>query len=237
MSIEQELISLKEKREYLREKIAEFSSKLEELDAIKIPLEEKFEILKQKTSPLAEKITKEVNKKLEDVVGKIIIFSHEKNEFQKKLEEVEKNISSRENDPSLYIHEQAEIIISEFLNYVSEHSEEIGNEIKKTYSFKDVKELIQDRYSDYHTPTGEVGIYDGITKSFIIKSKNFYFKENLYTIKRDEYDEVICTSTKWYNDYLNEFISVLLKTLKEKYNYSEIFELTIKPNSFTIELL
>jgi len=133
--------------------------------------------------------------------------------------------------------QQSNMMISTFLEYLKEHSEEIGLELKKTYGFIPVTSYENDRYGGCYVPTGNFGIYDKSTKLFVVSSSNFYFGKVLYTFSRGTYDELICHHSNWYKQYESRFVSVFLDTLANHYNYGETFKLTFNGCDFTLELV
>ena len=155
------------------------------------------------------------------------------------LESSVRHITTRENDSSSYIREQSNMMISNFLEYLNEHAVEIGLQLQKTYSFIPVTSYEDDRYGGCHVPTGNFGIYDKSTKSFIVTSSDFYFSKELYDIKRGFLDELICRYSNWYKEYEYSFVLVFFDTLAKRYNYGETFKLTFNSNNrdFTLELV
>ena len=128
-------------------------------------------------------------------------------------------------------------MIFDFLEYIGNHMEELGLEIKKTFSVIEVPQFRDDRYNGCYIPTGNIGIYDESNKTFIASSKDFYFKKELYSLSRDTYDSLICTVTGWYEGYRDYFISYFLEALKESYTYGNYFKLTIESPYITLELV
>lgn len=210
----------------------------EELNRIKRPLEVKLKELNTKTSKLAAELAEKTKKEIDKLNEKILKESQKEAKLQEELNSFEEEVSKRKNDTTLYIQEQSEQMAIEVLKYIKDNKYELGNSIKTTFCIEAFRKTEEDRYGDYSIPTGEVQVTTNGKKITI--SEDFYFEENLYTTKRDrDYDYVSVTYTKWYNEYLKKFGAIFLKTLKEKYNFAETFELKINEpqNSFTIELV
>lgn len=220
--------------------MADITSTLESLYSQRDFLVQRKESLDGRTSSLAQTLLKKTQSELDAKNQEISLAEKKKAELQIALDQNEKAISDRENNTVLYIQEQSKLIVLEFLRYLKTHSEEIGIELKKTYRIMEVLEYENDRYGGCYTPTGHVGIYDISTKTFIAKSKDFYFKNLLCTYERGELDELHCHFTGWYKEYRSRFISEIIETLKKDYyyySYDETFSLTITDSEFTLELV
>lgn len=237
LSVKNELIALKGAREDLEKQLAEICSTLDKLYAQKVPLVQKAEILSTRTSSLAQTLLEKVQEELENVNQEIAQTESRQAEVKKEIAENQQNILQREDDVGLYINEQSSIMVSTFFEYMRSHLEELGVEIKKNFRIMEVTRYKDDRYNGCHVPTGDIGIYDESKETFIVSSNDFYFKNNLYTITRGQYDALVCNETEWYKAYRNQFISHLLETLEKSYTFGEFFKLTIEDSYFTLELV
>lgn len=237
MSVKQELLDLTEVRENLRKQLENANSTLTTLSNSKSLSQQKVDNLKTRTSPLAKSLLEKAQEELDALNHEISSVQAQKAQLEKALAENQKNISEREDDTYLYIQEQSNMMVSTFLEYLRNHSEEIGLEINKTYSFIPITSYEDDRYGGCYAPTGNFGIYDKTSESFIISSTNFYFTKLVCTYSRDSYDALVCHPTDWYKQYTTRFISMFIETLAEHYDYQEYFELTINGNDFTLELV
>lgn len=237
MSVKNELTTLKRTREDLEKKMAEICSTLDNFYAKRNPLVQKVEALKTRTSSLAQTLLEKVQEELEKLNKEISQVEKEQAEVKKEIEENQQSISLREDDTTLYIKEQSSIMVSKFLEYIEEHLEALGEEIKMTFYIKEVPFYKEDRYYGCHVPTGDIGIYNESKDFFIVKSNDFYFEDTLYTLTRGEYDALVCNLTEWYKVYRNRFILILLEILEKNYTYSEFFKLTIGTSCFTLELV
>ena len=238
MSVKQELLDLKEAREGLRKQLEDVNSTLTSLCNSKLPLEQKVENLRIRFSPLAKSLLEKVQADLDALNKELSVAQEQKAQLEQSLVENQKNIAAREDDYSPYIREQCNTMISTFLEYLKEHAVEIGLQLQKTYNFLPVTSYKNDRYGGCYVPTGNFGIYDKSTKSFIVTSSDFYFSKALYDIKRGAYDELICMYSQWYKEYQYGFVLVFFDTLAKRYNYGETFKLTIdNDQDFTLELV
>lgn len=236
MSIKDELKTLESEREGLNEEERDTYSKLDKLYTQKVPIVQKAEILKTRTSSLAQKLLEIVQKELECINQEIVQVEKRKEEIRKELEENKKNIFLKEENPALYIEEQSSIMVFAFLEYIEKHLEEVGLEIQKTFHIAEITCDRGDRIDTCHVPTGNIGIYDENSKNFIVSSQEFYFRKKLFTITEESHG-MYCHKTEWYEDYHKKFVSFLLETLEKNYTYGELFKLTIEDSSFTLELV
>lgn len=226
MSIKNELITLKRTREDLEKQLSDISKILDNLIKQRNGLVQETETLSTRTSNLAKTLLKKVQEELKSINQQIIQEERRKANVEKEIEETNKNISQREKDTTLYIAEQSSIMIPKFLEYIEKNLEEIGREIRKTYSIREVTN------SEGRT-TRDIGIYDEKKNVFIVTSEDFYFTKYIDGKLTDVY-------TEWYEDYRKSFISHLLETLKNNYHYYKydaFFKLTIEDSCFTLELV
>ena len=237
--VAEELIKLKEKREVVRKNIEDLIAPIKSLKKQKSECEEKIKVLKTKKSGLAKMLIQDLEKELKQLNKTINFKEEEKTKLEVSLNEIENKIHEREDDTTLYIQEQSNLIVDQFMTFIKNNLREIGMAMKKDYTIEGIIKRVDDRYGDYLIPTGNVGIFESGKREIIAQSEGFYFKNNLYTLNRDDdYEYVKCQVTKWYEEYLEKFVSILLKTLEEKFDYYD-FKLTInKPQkSFTLELV
>ena len=211
---------------------------IECLNSEKSFLENKLKAFNTKTSKLASELAEKTKKEIDKLNENLVKESQKKANLEEELKNLEEKISERKDDVTLYIQEQSERMVKEVLKYIKDNKHELGNSIKTTFNIEAFRKTEEDRYGDYSIPTGEVQVT--IKGEKITISEDFYFQENLYTTKRDpQYDYVSVKYTEWFCEYLKKFSSIFLKTLKEKYNLAETFELKINEpqNSFTLELV
>ena len=237
MSIKNELKTLKQKKKNLEKKLTEICSTLDNLYVKKSLLVQKVEKLSARTCSLAQILLEEAQEELKKFNQEVSEVEIVKAEVSKELHKVKEKILEREDGFSLYINEQSSIMISIFIEYIKDHLKDISAEIEKTYQIIEITHFKDDRYGGCDIPTGKIGIYDESNKSFIVTSRDFYFKHELYTFARGPYDELICHETDWYTNYCDNFISLLAETLQKRYCFDEFFKLTIKNSCFTLELV
>jgi len=238
LSVKQEILDLKEAQEELREKLDSVTSALTSLSNSKLPLKQKVEDLRTRFSPLAKSLLEKTQKDLDALNQEIGTLEEQKTQLEQALSENQKQIVEKEEDYSSYIQEQSNMMVSAFLEYLKEHAEEIGLELKRTFSFLAVTTYEDDRYGGCYVPTGNFSIYDQSTKSFIVSTKDFQFNKVLCNFSRGVLDELVCTYSDWYKQYQSSFVSVFFDTLAKQYNYEETFKLTISNNhDFTLELV
>jgi len=237
LSVQNELIALKEARDDLKKQLAEICSTLNNLYAKRAPLVQKAENLSTRTSSLEQTLLEKVQEELGNINQDIAQAKKRQAEIKKELETNQQNILLKEDRVSLYINAQSSTMVSTFFEYVRNHLEEFGGKIKKTFRIIEITHYEDDTYGGCYVPTGNFGIYDESNKSFIVSSKAFYFKKILCTFTRGEYEQPKCWRTEWYKAYRNLFVSHLLETLKKDYTCEKFFKLTIEDSCFTLELV
>ena len=239
LSAKDELNTLKRKEEDLEKRLREISSTLEKLHIKKSPILKKVETLSNRTSSLAQTLLEKAQEELEKVNQEVVRAETSKAEVSKELNEIKQKIFKINNDFSIYIKIQSSMMASTFIEYVRNHLKEIGSEIKKTYNILEITKFYNSReYYGCYIPTGNIGIYDESIKSFIVISKNFYFKHKLYTLYiDDDFGELSCHRNDWYKNYRDNFILCLCETLQKNYCFDEDLKLTIEDSYFTLELV
>lgn len=237
MSLKKELDSLKKEKNNIRKRIAEITSQLDTLRLQQKEFEDQVANFSARTSSLAERLAKKYQTFANEVSKEISIIKKTLDDLNSSLEKKQKEIDSREKNPTLYIQEQVEHMVSKTLEYIEAHFEEIGISIKRNFSISNITETVPDRYGDYTLPTGIICIYDDSTQSIIAKSRDFYFTQKLYDLSFDTaYYTTHCHTTDWFNEYYNKFKKHFLEELQHKYNYIDL-KLTIKNSGFTLELV
>lgn len=237
MSIKNELKALKQKKKKLEKELTKICSTLDNLYVKKSSLVQTVDTLSMRTSSLAQTLLEEAQEELKKFNQEVSKVEAAKAEVSNELHKVKEKILEIEDQFSLYINEQSSIMISTFIDYIKNHLKDISAEIKKTYQIIEITHFKDDRYGGCDVPTGKIGIYDESNKSFIVTSRDFYFKHELYTLDRGRYDELICHETDWYTKYRDNFISLLAETLQKSYCFDEFFKLTIENSCFTLELV
>lgn len=237
MSVKEELTDLKWQRGELEGAQEAIRLSLEVLERQATTLRGRKKNLEGRKSSLAQKLIAENESKLDEVGKEIAKIQKQKEELEKRLSENEGKIIEREENTVAYIQEQVEQMIPEVLQYIGENIEGIGTNISEVFDIRDVGRLIESRYGNYWGYTGNLGVYEGLTKEPITRSKDFYFDKTLYTEDSDGYDAVICIPTEWYKEYFSDFCKIFLRKLKESYCYGETLSLTIDETGFTLELV
>ena len=245
MSIKHELESLAQSHEDLQKALLANSSKLDELNKRRIVLTKKIELLESRSSSLAQKLLEELQAELEAILVEIKLLEEKKPELIATKKETSSKINNYKSNVAPYIEEQSLLMVSNFLNYLSENLENIAlscinssiPNTLKVYRVAEVSDYLTDRYGGCYVPTGAVGIYDENSETLITKSNDFYFSNELYDLNRGVYDNLLCIRTAWYLEYRYCFISRVLELLNEKYPFGDTFKLTIQKFGFTLQLL
>lgn len=239
MSIKQELNTAREEVKTLSGQISFYEGMMLDERERQSKIMAKLEILKTRQSKLARAVTANVEKELQDVNQKIEDTENTLAHLIGAKRDLQSKISQMENDVGLYVEEQASLLSKAFLEFVKEHQEELGADIKKTFLVKEITEKRSDRLGDCEIPTGNIGIYDESKKCFVATTLDGepFFGEKLYDILCDCYDHAICKHTEWYKKYLLNFKVRFFAFLQQQYCFEDSFELTINNPYFTLELV
>ncbi len=237
MSVHQEIVQLQAEREPLQKEIASISSLLSPLYAEKKNLVEKTKAFSTRHSSLAKTLLEQTQQKINALDEQISEAEKRKENLKKQFEANQRKILEMADDPTLYIEEQTSIMISMFLEYLGNHLEEIGSQIKKRYTVTEITQL----YDGYFVPSGNFGIYGASDSHIVVQSNDFSLPNTyLFTIHFDSIKygyRIVCKISDWYANYRHRFTSRLLEELEKNFSYGEYFKLTIEDSSFTLELL
>lgn len=215
MSVKMDLERLKAKKRKLEEEKALFESHVMKSLESASDLERKKQELTNKKSSLAQTLKAKNEKELNDINRYIESMKSMVQQKEKELQDVQVQIDERENKPTLYIWEQTQRMIPEFLEWLEGHLEEIGYQIIVTFAIRGERFHNIDSAGKYYGYTGEVGIYlkeQNLDNTPIVCSKGFYFKRGLYarTSVKQKYHkrQLHCNCLLWYNfieciDFLN----------------------------------
>lgn len=240
MTVKTELERLKKKKEELEKDKRMLEKALDELISQKTALQRKEEELSQRKSPLAHTLQAQNQKKLDEVLEKIVVKSLENARVEKELQDIQEGIDARENDTTLYIQEQVHLMVPQFLEWVAKNKEAIGYDIKRSFRVGGVTRQEVSRYGEYYYPIGNMGIFADEQKTNevpIICSNDFYFRRSCYNTEQVAYDSVIVKLTDWYTTYARDFTKALLEELEASYDLGEELKLTIESPKFTLELV
>lgn len=242
MTVKTELERLRRQKEELEKGKRQIQRRLdEELCPQEKALQKKEEELSKRTSPLAQKIQVEVKQKFAEVKQRIDAESEALGKVMAQLQDIQAQIDVRENDTALYIQEQVNRMVENFLWWIDNNKEAIGYDITRSFIVAGVTSRINGREGSDDYPTGEVGVFEKGEKSHgralaIVLSQDFYFNQNCYEAECSGYGS-IPKQTQWYTQYLKDFTAAFLQKLEESYNLGEELELTIKSPEFTLELV
>lgn len=242
MTVKTELERLKKQKEDLEKERSLRQNRLdEELLPQEKNLQKKGEELSKRTSPLAQTLQAKNQKELEEIQQSIKRERKYLAGVEQELQDTQARIDARENDATLYIQEQAKLMVESFLWWVENNKEAIGYDITRSFIVAGVTSRINGREGPDDYPTGEVGVFEKGEKSHgralaIVLSQDFYFNQNCYEVESSGYG-AFAKQTQWYTQYLKDFIAAFLKKLEESYNLGEELKLTIKNPEFTLELV
>jgi len=222
LSVKAELARFKEQKENLQKNLAYVTSRLDNMYAQRDDLSKEVEEFESRKSSLAQQLAEDCKAELSELDANISCAQKEQSGLQQSLNEVEEKILVREQDTTLYIQEQVERMIPEVLEYIQNHWKEIGRNIRRTFSIKDLE---RDPY------TAIIQIRDEDT--LIVATEYYYFRKLLYEQVSKNHSE----KTSWYVTYLCDFQNAFYKKLKESWPYEETFNLTFEGTTFTLELV
>ena len=237
MSIRFELDALElEKEEHTRE-LEQIIEELNVLYSKQKPLVEKEEQLKLRKSSLATRLLENVQNNLDSINKEIKDKEAQLIKVKNKLCDINDRIKVITTDFTLYIEEQASKMVSDFCEYVLSNLDEIGIQIHKSYQISEIEEVCSSRYGMYTIPTGFFAIHDKSNDSIIVKSVDFFFENDLYTLELGLHDSVVCIKTSWYKSYYDSFILAFERKLMDTKQLDEFFTVTFSKTDFTLELV
>lgn len=232
MSVQDEArtLTLKEEREKLKQELIGLKEEMHKLSEQMNYWKEQIIQFEARTSPLAQELLMEAEEELKKVEKAYQSKSEEFKMTEERLTETEKTAT--------YIAEQVPKMVPEFLRYFDENKKEFGRRIQNKFTIKSEERIVtNDVYArhSYNIPTSVIEIYNEDNMSLIVSSKDFYFNSKLYELTHDR-GNVNVKWTSWYEDYVNDFTSALLASIKENF-HDENFKLTIQESGFTLELV
>lgn len=241
MTVKTDLERLKLKKEALEKERSQMKKRLEEeLRPQEVALRKKGNELSKKTSTLAKKLQEDNRQKFEEAKQITNTAREALEEVMAQLQEIQAQIDARENDTTLYIQEQVNRMVEDFLWWAENNKEAIGYDITRSFVIAGITRTSKGSSWEYDYPTGEVGIFEKGEKSHereraIVASYDFYFSQSCYELKNSR--TTIAVQTQWYTQYLKDFTAAFLQKLEESYNLGEDLKLTIKSPEFTLELV
>lgn len=233
MAIKDELEKLRKEQEQLEREIEMKNDKKENEMRSLQKTEQRLIQFEGKNSKIAKKIYEELYQ--ETMKSKENIKRIE--EYIKKCKNKHLTIKSRIDelcyDTSLYINEQVNYLILEFMNYVKKNEIRLDKNIINEFRIESCKYCVGKVPYHYMEPDGYFEIEQGSERVAI--TKDYYFNNEII-VGHTDWD---CVLSDLYKKYENDFIKSFLKSLKKDF-YSENFKVVDvddRLGKFTIELI
>ena len=233
MSIKEELEKLREEQYQLEKKIKEEEYK----KSVEIKnLQETQESLSKfidKKSELAKKIYEEFYQKSKEIEDKIKRINEKIKKLQNENEPIKNRIHELCTDKSLYIKEQVDYLILEFMNYVEENERRLGEKIINKFTIKPCR-VSRSMKSCHYKHNGLFEIEEDGLKRIAI-TKDYCFDDGIRSYTDDGY----CVLSDWYKKYENDFIKSFLESLKNSFHSKnfKVVDVNNRLGEFTIELI
>lgn len=232
MSIKEELKGLRKEQYQLEKKIEEEEYKKSvEIKNLQ-ETQESLSKFKDKKSELAKKIYEEFYQKSKEIEDKLKRINKKIKEFKNEIVHIKNRIHELCTDRSLYIKEQVDYLILEFMNYVEENERRLGEKIINKFTIKPCRVSISEN-SCYYKPNGLFEIDEGLKRIAI--TKDYFFDDDIisYTDDGYDYDEL----SDEYKKYENDFIKSFLESLKNSFHSENFKVVNNRLGKFTIELI
>lgn len=232
----QKVAALEQECGKIENKLVEIESQLNELDLTIQELSEKETILSYKKSSYAMTLLGEVRAMISDLTKQIEALSSEKRDKEDELKKMKMDLHKKQTDPSEFIEEQIPKMITAFWEFVEANKHDLGMALESTYRIEEVTWFQDDHYSGCKVPTGKVGIIDKSTGKWIVKTDDYPFKQQTHKTYRVAWDELSCTYSEWFTNYVSQFVERLSVEIARK-SENEVFEISAENGVITLTLV
>ena len=233
MSIKEELEKLRKEQEQLERKIEKENDKKESEMRSLQQIEQRLIQFEGKKSKIAKKIYEELYQESKESKDNIKKIEEKIEKGKNKCLTIKSKIEELCNDTSLYINEQVNYLIFEFMSYVKKNEVRLGKNIINEFRIGACKYCVGKVPYHYMEPDGHFEIEQDDERVAI--TKDYYFN-NRIIIGHNDWD---CILSDWYKKYENDFIKAFFESLKKEF-YSENFKVVDvddRLGKFTIELI
>lgn len=233
MSIKEELEKLRKEQEQLERKIEKENDKKESEMRSLQQIEQRLIQFEGKKSKIAKKIYEELYQESKESKDNIKKIEEKIEKGKNKCLTIKSKIEELCNDTSLYINEQVNYLIFEFMSYVKKNEVRLGKNIINEFRIGACKYCVGKVPYHYMEPDGHFEIEQDDERVAI--TKDYYFN-NRIIIGHNDWD---CILSDWYKKYENDFIKSFFESLKNDF-YSENFKVVDvddRLGKFTIELI
>ena len=233
MSIKEELEKLRKEKEQLENEIEKENDKKESEMRSLQQIEQRLIQFEGRKSEVAKKIYKELYQESKKSKYNIKRIDEKIEKCKKEYLSIKSRIDELRYDTSLYIKEQVNYLILEFMSYVEKNEIRLGKNIINEFRIWPCEYCVGRVPYQYMEPDGRFLIKQDNERVAI--TKDYYFN-NRIIVGHTDWN---CVLSDWYKKYENDFIKSFFESLRKDF-YSENFEVVDvdeRLRKFTIELI
>ncbi len=233
MSIKEELEKLRKEQKQLENEIEKENDKKESEMRSLQQIEQRLIQSEGRKSEVAKKIYKELYQESKESKYNIKRIEEKIEKCKKEYLPIKSRIDELCYDTSLYIKEQVNYLILEFMSYVEKNEIRLGKNIINEFRIWPCKYCVGRVPYHYMEPDGRFLIKQNNERVAI--TKDYYFN-NRIIVGHTDWN---CVLSDWYKKYENDFIKSFFESLRKDF-YSENFEVVDvdeRLRKFTIELI
>lgn len=233
MSIKEELEKLRKEQKQLENEIEKENDKKESEMRSLQQIEQRLIQFEGRKSEVAKKIYKELYQESKESKYNIKRIEEKIEKFKKEYLPIKSRIDELCYDTSLYIKEQVNYLILEFMSYVEKNEIRLGKNIINEFRIWPCEYCVGRVPYHYMEPDGRFLIKQNNERVAI--TKDYYFN-NRIIVGHTDWN---CVLSDWYKKYENDFIKSFFESLRKDF-YSENFEVVDvdeRLRKFTIELI
>lgn len=233
MSIKKELEKLRKEQEQLENEIKKENDKKEcEMRNLQ-QIEQRLIKFEGKKSELTKKIYEELYQKSRESKDNIKRIEKKIEKCKNECLSIKIRIDKLCYDTSLYIKEQVDYLILEFMSYIKKNEMMLGKNIINEFRIEACKYCVGRVPYHYMEPDGHFEIEKD--NEIITVTKEYYFN-NKIVVGHTDWD---CILSDWYKKYEKNFMESFFESLKNDF-YSKDFKIVDvneRLRKFTIELI
>lgn len=233
MSIKEELEKLRKEQKQLENEIEKENDKKESEMRRLQQIEQRLIQFEGRKSEVAKKIYKELYQESKESKYNIKRIEEKIEKCKKEYLPIKSRIDELCYDTSLYIKEQVNYLILEFMSYVEKNEIRLGKNIINEFRIWPCEYCVGRVPDHYMEPDGRFLIKQNNERVAI--TKDYYFN-NRIIVGHTDWN---CVLSDWYKKYENDFIKSFFESLRKDF-YSENFEVVDvdeRLRKFTIELI
>lgn len=233
MSNKEELEKLRKEQKKLENEIEKENDKKESEMRNLQQTEQRLIRFEGKKSEIAKKIYEELYQKSKEYKDNIKRIEEKIEKCKNECLPIKSRIDELCYDTSLYIKEQVNYLILEFMSYVKKNEVRLGKNIINEFKIRACKHCVGKVPYHYMEPDGHFEIEQDDERVAI--TKDYYFN-NRIIVGHTDWN---CILSDWYKKYENDFIKYFFESFKNDF-YSENFKVVDVDDRlgiFTIELI